>query len=271
MQQTLAMQRTAGLAIRTVGACRQFSPRSHIPLLPNITRSLHLKSQVVRAGFYGAKDDKPPTRPNDGPNWLDQKTSPPAVSDLAAAGESDISTRTAASLRNLSVFSFWTQLSLSVVSGVILFFAIQSGSAPGRAPNVSVYFTLVGVIFSFVSTFLAHGARRRAWAILERGDSVATGKVVSSLLRNITINLWGLGATIIGLQATVGTLVAKTLTTSTSNPYAANPTTVRGAPAALDAFSIQASTNTVLAHFASIVFANWLLRILNRAAAKATA
>lgn len=28
--------------------------------------------QVVRAGFYGAKGDKPPTRPGDGPNWLDQ-------------------------------------------------------------------------------------------------------------------------------------------------------------------------------------------------------
>jgi hypothetical protein len=240
--------------------------------------------------------------------------------------------------------------------------------------------------------------------------------VVSSLLRNITINLWGLGATIIGLQvssqhsnlaessccaaldtkamsqsyrspvsmanmaggkqvaagvrklqwlllleqtpytttrqsqshaavtcyelshawprrlcaqSTVGTLVAKTLTTASSNPYAANPTTRTGAPAALDAFSIQvhiltatdcwmrlgrvclanwaaqgcyhlhresciqacragrclswdaqtnwltvcserklsaqASTNTVLAHFASIVFANWMLRLLQRA------
>ena len=31
---------------------------------------------------------------------------------------------------------------------------------------------------------------------------------------------------------------------------------------------VQASTNTVLAHFASIVFANWMLRLLNRAAAK---
>lgn len=35
---------------------------------------------------------------------------------------------------------------------------------------------------------------------MERGEAVATGKVVSSLLRNITINLWGLGATIVGLQ-----------------------------------------------------------------------
>ena len=41
------------------------------------------------------------------------------------------------------------------------------------------------------------------------------------------------------LQSTVGTLVAKTLTTASSNPYAANPTTRTGAPAALDAFSIQ--------------------------------
>lgn len=41
------------------------------------------------------------------------------------------------------------------------------------------------------------------------------------------------------LQSTVGTLVAKTLTTASSNPYAANPTTRSGAPAALDAFSIQ--------------------------------
>ena len=29
--------------------------------------------------------------------------------------------------------------------------------------------------------------------------------------------------------------------------------------------SAQASTNTVLAHFASIVFANWMLRLLQRA------
>ena len=31
---------------------------------------------------------------------------------------------------------------------------------------------------------------------------------------------------------------------------------------------VQASTNTVLAHFVSIVFANWLLRILNKSVDK---
>jgi Protein of unknown function (DUF3611) len=59
----------------------------------------------------------------------DQKGGLPAGGGLGAGpGDSDISQRTAVSLRNLSVISFWTQLSLSVVSGIILFFAIQSTS-----------------------------------------------------------------------------------------------------------------------------------------------
>jgi hypothetical protein len=37
------------------------------------------------------------------------------------------------------------------------------------------------------------------------------------------------------------------------------------------AYSAQASTNTVLAHFASIVFANWLLRLLQKSQQNAAA
>mmetsp|Transcript_19621 Transcript_19621/g.59348 ORF Transcript_19621/g.59348 Transcript_19621/m.59348 type:complete len:248 (-) Transcript_19621:2852-3595(-) len=197
-----------------------------------------------------------------------QETSPPAVSNMTEAGETTLEPKTALSVRNLSVFSFWTQLSLSVVSGIILFFSVQSGTVPGQAPNVSVYFTLVGTLAGFLSTFLAHSFRRTARAVLEKGDAVATGKVVSGLLRNMTVNLWGLGATVIGLQATVGTLVAKTLTSTSQNPYQMGRAVASGAPAALDAFSIQASTNTVAAHFASIVFVTWMLRLINQAAAK---
>jgi hypothetical protein len=46
-------------------------------------------------------------------------------------------------------------------------------------------------------------------------------------------------------QATVGTLVAKVLTSATTNPYVTNPTIQASAPAALDAFSIQASATRV--------------------------
>lgn len=43
---------------------------------------------------------------------------------------------------------------------------------------------------------------RTARAVLEKGDNIATGKLVSGLLRAMTLNLWGLGATIVGLQVT---------------------------------------------------------------------
>jgi Protein of unknown function (DUF3611) len=55
------------------------------------------------------------------------KSGPPAGGAFGEGlGDADIAPRTAGSLRNLTVISFWTQLSLSVVSGIILFFAIQS-------------------------------------------------------------------------------------------------------------------------------------------------
>ena len=60
----------------------------------------------------------------------------------------------------------------------------------------------------------------------------------------------------------MGGLVAKTLSSSTSNPYAAGAAN-RSAPTSLDVFSVQASTNTIFAHFLSLFFANWLLRKLN--------
>lgn len=63
-------------------------------------------------------------------------------------------------------------------------------------------------------------------------------QVVKNLKNGIIINLLGLGATLLGLQATVGVLVAKALTSS-STPY------LQGAPAgfspvlALDVFLVQ--------------------------------
>lgn len=245
---------------------------------PSLVRAV-VRHTVVRAGFYGSKNKGNDSAPKPGrthPNWVDKAdkdTLPPQVNNLKEAGETTIDAKTAGAIRNLSLISFWVQVSLSVVSSVILFFSIQSGGAPGQAPNVSTWFTLVGCIFSFVSTFLAQGFRRTARAVLESGDNIATGKLVSGLLRAVTLNLWGLGATVIGLQATVGTLVAKTLTSSSQNPYQAGQiarSAAAGTPAALDAFSIQASTNTVLAHFASIVFANMMMRLLNKSAAQQT-
>jgi hypothetical protein len=66
-------------------------------------------------------------------------------------------------------------------------------------------------------------------------------QVQQTFWNGMTINLTGLGATLLGLEATVGVLVAKTLTTATANPF------VAGAPGgvpynpvlAIDVFLVQ--------------------------------
>ncbi|KAL0024346.1 hypothetical protein WJX79_001446 [Trebouxia sp. C0005] len=168
------------------------------------------------------------------------------------------------SLRRLGWISFWAQLALSIVSATILSFAVSSSMQSPGGINVSVWFTLFGVASSFISTFFAFSYVKLARQSFAKGD-VTRETVSGCLLRNNSLNLWGLGATLLGLQAVIGGLVAKTLTTSSTNPYAQGGAGARAAPVALDVFSVQASANTLLAHFVSIVFTNLLLRTLNKA------
>ena len=44
---------------------------------------------------------------------------------------------------------------------------------------------------------------RVAFRVIEKGERVETGSVVSTLLRSTTLNLWGMGAALIGLQASL--------------------------------------------------------------------
>lgn len=59
---------------------------------------------------------------------------------------------------------------------------------------------------------------------------------MKSLKNGIVVNLLGMGAAVLGMQATVGSLVAKALTTS-ANPYSITP---GSSPVlALDVFLVQ--------------------------------
>ncbi|RVW61367.1 Protein TIC 21, chloroplastic [Vitis vinifera] len=105
--------------------------------------------------------------------------------------------------------------------------------------------------------------------------------VVKSLKNGIVLNLLGMGAAILGMQATVGLLVAKALTTS-ANPYYQGISPGSSPVLALDVFLVQsilskssslvrifpassrvlyqASANTILSHFLGLVFSLELLR-----------
>ena len=187
-------------------------------------------------------------------------------------------------------------------------------------PPLSYLFTLAGIGAALLSTFLAFGLTRVTRGVLLRGDAVKRSAVAAGALAANRLNLWGMAATLLGLQvakyggggggwgwggragggsgggqggvggaptpklpdtpvpstcspssphptlqAMVGNLVASTLTSATTNPFAAAQAR-GGAPSAINVFSIQAATNTLLAHFASLVFSAWVLRVLQGAA-----
>ena len=91
---------------------------------------------------------------------------------------------------------------------------------------------------------------------------VRKGDVVATLRAGCYVNLAGLASTLLGLQATVGLLVAKTLTNATANPFLAGGAGSYSPVLALDVFLVQASTNTALAHFVSLVASLWLIKVV---------
>lgn len=88
--------------------------------------------------------------------------------------------------------------------------------------------------------------------------------IINSLLRNNVLNLLGIGAAVLGLQISVGTLVAKTLAGGASGATGVVGSAAGVVNVSLDVFSLQALTNTLLSHFISLIFTNLMLRLVNK-------
>lgn len=173
---------------------------------------------------------------------------------------------TAKYLRRLGTLGFWSQLVCSVVSAVILAFSVAISGSP--TSQATFYATAGGIIAAFLSVFWSFGyirmADRLRSTVNDLSKAPARADVVKNLQNGVIINLLGMGLTLLGMQATIGTLVAKSLT-STAGPY------LQGTPAgyspvlALDVFLVQASANTVLSHFLGLFFSMELLRSVTHA------
>lgn len=171
--------------------------------------------------------------------------------------------------RRFGWFSFWYQLSLTTVAAIVTLFSMAFSSQ--HSPQTALYFTLFGVITGFLSTFWSFGYVRLSRKLrLFLDDSKSSAKVrrsdvINMLEKGAIINVLGAGASLIGLQSTIGILVARTLTTAAVNPYLGASNQALASPVAFDVFGIQATTNCLLSHFGSLVIALFLLRrIANR-------
>lgn len=149
----------------------------------------------------------------------------------------------------------------TVVAAVILSFSVViTGKISSPA---TFYSTTGGIVAAFISVFWSFGyirlSDRLRKTASEPSKAPPRADVVKSLKNGIVLNLLGMGAAILGMQATVGLLVAKALTTS-ANPYYQGISPGSSPVLALDVFLVQASANTILSHFLGLVFSLELLR-----------
>ncbi|KAK1358933.1 hypothetical protein POM88_043407 [Heracleum sosnowskyi] len=210
---------------------------------------------------------------------------------------------TARYFKRLGSLGFWGQLVCTIVfvSAVALpSLIVVTGKITSPA---TFYATAGGIAAAFISVFWSYGYIRLSDKLQETANRPSKAPprsdVVQSLKNSIVVNLLGMGAAILGMQATevwsmakslttsrnlftklekwhccepfgngaailgmqaiVGWLMAKSLTTS-SNPFYQGISPRSSPFLALDVFLVQASANTILSHFLGLVCSLELLR-----------
>lgn len=195
---------------------------------------------------------------------------PPDPSPLSAEAEAERAKlaqvskkleKTARHFKNVGTLGFWSQLVCTVVSAGILSFSVVATG------NVTAPFTFsataVGIVVAFICVFRSFGYIRLSERLKRTANDPSKAPpradVVNNLRNSIVLNVVGMAAAVLGLQATVGALVGKALTTSLV-PYYQGIPPGQSPVLALDIFLVQASANTILSHFLGLSSSLELLR-----------
>lgn len=164
--------------------------------------------------------------------------------------------------------SFWVQLVLTVVSGTILLFASVLPRSPGASANspstgIGVLVTIFGIA---VLGFNMYWSLLRYVPIGRKldGNPAARPKksqTIQTLRTGLFASLIGILLSLIGAQATVGLLAAKAFSQGGGGFVNTDPSKFIQP---LDILVVQASINVILAQFAGIAAALWLLNKMSR-------
>ncbi|XP_010244266.1 PREDICTED: protein TIC 21, chloroplastic-like [Nelumbo nucifera] len=236
-----------------------FRRTSDLPLSP--LRSLETRTNSPSFYIFFAKGDTTASASASGPL---SPSFPSPTDESEKAKLAQVVKRlenTSRYFKRLGGLGFWGQLVCTVVAAVILSFSVViTGKISSPA---TFYATAGGIAAAFISVFWSFGYIRLSDRLRRTANEPAKAppraEVVKSLRNGIVVNLLGLGAAILGMQATVGLLVAKALTSS-ANPYYQGISPGYSPVLALDVFLVQASANTILSHFLGLVFSLELLR-----------
>lgn len=183
--------------------------------------------------------------------------------------------RVAGALRLVGWISFWAQIVLAVISGVVLIFAGSNlgASVPNRLNPTSpaaanpgtgagLLFAVLGLLGLFVGAYWAFRYTRLARQLKtpdaqsrpRRGDAAQTLRI------GLGINLVGMLLAILGAQAIAGSLVLKSFEQGFAI-FSGNPLRFI---TPLDLFVVQANANTIMAHFVGLIATLYLIYRVNR-------
>ena len=144
------------------------------------------------------------------------------------------------------------QAILSVVSTVTLIFAnAVKGSAQSSIIYNGILLAAVGLSLSYINIIWTWAYRNLASGIAQNAEKGA-GSLQNTVKIGVIIALLGMLITLIGAEQIVGTLVAKAVSGALVSPQGIAASSAMNLQA-LDIFVVQANTNTLLSHLASLV------------------
>jgi hypothetical protein len=164
--------------------------------------------------------------------------------------------------------SFWIQLVLGVISGIIvLLFAIfsQRSGSPNKNPGtgLGVFLAICGLVVLGAGIYLAYRYTRIGKQLDSSNPTNRPRKLetLQVLRLGLWVNLAGILVTLLGAQAIVGTLVARSISPQAVTTQLFDPTRIISG---LDMLVVQANTNTVSAHFSGLVASLFLLNRITK-------
>lgn len=181
----------------------------------------------------------------------------PEMSSLPPAAQ-----RVVITLRTFGWISFWLQVVLGVIAALILLVAVAFDRNGGTQPSTQgtgfgIFFAICGLVSLGAGAYFAFRYTRTAQQLQETGRP-SKAETLQIIRIGLIINLVGMLLTILGAQAVVGSVLAKSL----SQQGAVLDASRYVQP--LELFVVQGNINTITAHFAGIAASLWLFNRVSK-------
>ena len=178
--------------------------------------------------------------------------------------------RIANNFRLVGWISFWVQAVTGVIASLLFASAILGIQLTNRNSGNSgagggLLFSILGLLAVYVGAYWAFRYTRFSRRLrTSNPDLRPKPKDAAQIItRGLIISLSGMFLGLMGSGAVVGALMLKAISQPQTG-VVLNPNDVTRYIEPLDIFVVQASTNTLVAHFAAILSSLWLSRTVNR-------